>query len=69
LVCRRGPNWTALGVSQARTDEYLRDNSHCELGSKKAELTLLEVNGSAWWTFGFETIGELDQVEDDLPRR
>ena len=142
-----GPNWTALGDSQTRTDEYLRDNSQCELGIKKrggqdgveikgliatrktnlalagcsapvqlwakwpssalnidgaalvcvqkrrwmrkfragtgvavectgcdeprnsgcdAELTLLEVNGLAWWTFGFEAFGELERVEEDL---
>ena len=30
-----GPNWTALDDSQTRTDEYLRDNSQCELGIKK----------------------------------
>ena len=31
-----------------------------------AELTLLDVQGGVWWTFGFEAFGELDRVEDDL---
>ena len=31
-----------------------------------AELTLIEVEGAAWWTFGFEAFGELERVEDDL---
>jgi hypothetical protein len=31
-----------------------------------AELTLIVVGSSAWWTFGFEAFGELERVEDDL---
>jgi hypothetical protein len=31
-----------------------------------AELTLIEVGCSSWWTFGFEAFGELERVENDL---
>ena len=31
-----------------------------------AELTLIKVKGSAWWTFGFEAFGELERIQDDL---
>ena len=142
-----GPNSPAVADSQARTDEYLRENAQCTLGIKKrggqagveikgliapgktilelagctapvelwakwssrtlnidggalirvqkrrwmrkfrvgsgqaaectgsdqtrtsgcdAELTLIEVKGSAWWTFGFEAFGELERIQDDL---
>jgi hypothetical protein len=42
------------GSTEART-------SGCD-----AELTLLAVDGSAWWTFGLEAFGDLEQVENDL---
>jgi hypothetical protein len=31
-----------------------------------AELTLITVRNSAWWTLGFEAFGELESVEGDL---
>jgi hypothetical protein len=31
-----------------------------------AELALIEVGSSAWWTFGFEAFAKLERVEGDV---